>query len=71
MLQPMSLRSKDYPAWVCIECGLKASQAMGKVPPAFSVSTSHEGVCGVCGKTKAVIDPRDYFYPDFDIEEKE
>jgi len=63
-------QSKDYPEWVCIDCGTKASKAMGNLILSFSVSTFHEGVCGVCGKTKAVTEPRDFFYPDFDIDKK-
>ena len=63
-------KSKDYPDWVCIECGRKASKAMGNNPPAFEVSTFHQGTCGVCGEVKSVTEPRDFFYPDFNVEKK-
>lgn len=63
-------KSKEYPGWVCSDCGVKASKAMGNNPPSFEVSTFHNGVCGVCGETKAVTEPGDFFYPDFDIDKK-
>lgn len=53
---------KEYPHWVCADCGLKASK--GK---SFEVSTFHEGECEVCGETKAVTEARDFFYPKFDL----
>lgn len=44
--------------WVCHDCGSKAGKA-------WTVSTWHQGICGVCTKLKAVTEPRDYGYPDF------
>ena len=51
-----------YHDWVCYDCGIKAR---GRPLPDGSISTYHEGKCGVCGKTKAVTEPRDFGYPDF------
>lgn len=62
-MQRISVDNERYPTWVCSDCGLKASQ--GK---AFTVSTFHNGVCGVCGQTKAVTQPRDFFYPEFELD---
>jgi len=56
---------KPYPIDVCSECGLKASKAMGNVPPAFEVSTFHYGICDVCGIYRPVTESRDFFYPPF------
>lgn len=55
---------KPYPTWVCIECG--ANAAIEQHLPVMKVSTFHEGICGICGKTKAVTEPRDYGYPKFE-----
>jgi len=52
--------TKEYPSWVCQDCGSKASD--GKQYPQ---STWHEGVCDICGKTKPVTEPRDFYYPVF------
>jgi len=57
----------NYPTWVCRECGLEASKNTGNKPLAFQLSTYHDGVCGVCGKEKSVTEPRDFWYPDFNI----
>jgi len=59
------IKSGNYPQWVCRECGLKASR--GKC---FSVSTSHKGFCDVCGNTRLVTEPRDFFYPKFPQKDK-
>ena len=56
---------KPYPDWVCSTCGLKASKAMGNIPPAFEVSTFHYGICEICGEMKAVTEPRDFWWPFF------
>jgi len=58
---------EDYPTWVCSECGLEASRNMGNRPLAFTRSTFHPGICGVCGKEKSVTEPRDFWYPNFYI----
>ena len=52
---------KAYPHWVCHGCGIKAQ---GR-PMMDGMSTYHEAKCDVCGKTKAVTQPRDFGYPDF------
>ena len=51
---------KEYPHWVCRDCGLQASG--GK---SFTVSTYHEAKCEVCGKKKFVTESRDFGHPDF------
>lgn len=45
-----------YPAWVCSSCGAK----YGRGAPAGHVCTVHIGVCGICGKERAVTEPRDF-----------
>lgn len=52
---------KPYPTWVCLECAYKA----GGMFPQGLISTFHKGKCDVCGKSKAVTEPRDYGYPKF------
>ena len=44
--------------WVCWDCGVK----YGRVQP--RVATWHLGVCGVCGRTVAVTEPRDFGHLD-------
>ena len=44
----------NYPQWICHDCGTK----YGRKP--CGVATWHIGVCGVCGKTTAVTEPRDF-----------
>jgi hypothetical protein len=51
---------KEYPTWVCSDCGKKASKKQ------FLVSTWHKGICGVCGEEKIVTEPRDFYYPKFE-----
>lgn len=46
----------DYPAWVCLPCGNKWGRRVG----GGGVCTVHQGVCGVCGETRAVTEPRDF-----------
>lgn len=55
------MREKKYPVWVCNDCGLKASGGR-----CFEVSTYHMDKCDVCGELKAVTEPRDFYYPDFE-----
>lgn len=59
---------------ICGECGITANvltclQRYGAPPKklSFTISTFHEGVCGVCGETKHVTEARDFFYPDFSL----
>lgn len=63
-----------YPSWVCRECGIEANRKTclkkyGSEPkkPCFEVSTYHQGKCDVCGEAKMVTEPRDFFYPSFNI----
>ena len=51
---------KNYPHWVCQECGSKASKKQ------FQVSTWHKDKCDVCEKIKMVTEARDFFYPEFE-----
>lgn len=43
-----------YPEFVCFECGVKYGRHQARI------CTVHEGVCGVCGKTASVTEPRDF-----------
>lgn len=54
------MTKKPYPAWVCQECGEKASKKGQR-----SLSCWHEGKCDVCGQKKGVTQPRDFYYPEF------
>ena len=53
---------KAYPIWICPDCGLKN----GKVSTACGCYTVHNGKCDVCGVEKAVTEPRDFGYPEFE-----
>lgn len=50
-----------YPTWVCGECAEK----YGGIYNDGHVSCWHMDWCDVCGKTKAVTEPRDYMFPRF------
>ncbi len=63
---------EPYPSWVCDDCGIEANRQTclkkyGAVPikKKFNLSCYHIGKCEVCGETKDVTEPRDFFYPDF------
>ena len=63
-----------YPYEVCNECGVEANRLTclkkyKKEPKqkAFLCSTYHKGKCEICKKTKWVTEPRDFFYPDFNL----
>jgi len=57
---------KQYPDWVCQDCGLAASGGRQ-----FKYSTYHFGHCNVCDGDKIpVTEPRDFFYPEFKGHEK-
>lgn len=45
---------KDYPQWVCFECGHKYGNRKG------GLCTVHYGICGICGNEKTVTEPRDF-----------
>lgn len=53
------MKPKEYPTWVCMECAENAGKEL-RGPATFHVDT-----CGVCGKEKAVSEPRDFNYPKF------
>jgi hypothetical protein len=52
---------KYYPGWICIDCGRKYGTAYEG-----HVATFHTDLCGWCGEEKAVTEPRDYGYPDYE-----
>lgn len=44
-------------AWVCEQCG----KLFGNGRPKYiTVSTWHQGECDICGKEKAITEPRDF-----------
>ncbi len=51
--------TKDYPMWVCHDCGTKHGKYC------VGTSTYHHGICGVCVQMQFVTSPRDYGYPKF------
>ena len=58
--------------WVCADCGSKAKEeTYGKNKPPFGCSTYHVDTCSVCGKNKACTEARDFYYPVFNVEDKE
>ena len=61
---------KSYPKWVCSECGVKAIHKAGYNLSSDTRSTFHYDYCDVCGKMRAVTEPRDYKYPSFEGHEK-
>lgn len=59
---------------VCTPCGITANyltclKKYGRPPlkKAFDVSTFHQGRCQVCLEETSVTEPRDFFYPDFEL----
>lgn len=44
--------------WVCHPCGKR----YGRNPEKRTLSTFHEGICSICGETRAVTEIRDYGY---------
>ena len=72
--EPERLKANDHIHKVCSACGITANyltclKKYGQPPlkPAFEVSTFHENTCDVCGYTRMVTQPRDFFYPDFSL----
>jgi hypothetical protein len=62
---------------VCYRCGVSANVLTClkkyKNRPnqlAFTTSTYHEAECDVCGEKTGVTEPRDFFYPDFELLDK-
>lgn len=55
------MKKKEYPNWVCRDCGLKASKGRS-----FMISTFSKGKCDICGKITSITEPRDFFYPNFE-----
>lgn len=59
---------------VCSPCGVSANvltclKKYGRSPKklTFSTSTFHKGKCDVCNEETSVTEPRDFFYPDFEL----
>lgn len=48
------MRTGKYPDWVCADCGMKHGQHNP------GIATWHLGRCDICGKEKAVTEPRDF-----------
>lgn len=57
----MEIQNQVTPDFVCTEC---AEAAGGKMHPKHQ-ATWHIGECGICHKTKAVTQPRDFGHPAF------
>lgn len=45
---------REYPQWICYECGIEH----GRRTP--GLATWHLDTCDVCGKNRAVTEPRDF-----------
>lgn len=56
MAETYPKEAREYPAWACFPCGNKYGRGM----PEGHVCTIHTGVCGICGDTRAVTEPRDF-----------
>ena len=59
-------KARDYPVWVCFPCGNKYGRGM----PEDHVCTIHVGICGICGDTHAVTEPRDFGHLNLTKEER-
>ena len=46
-----------YPTYICFECGLRHCNNGNGTGRCCTV---HEGKCGICGKVRAVTEPRDF-----------
>lgn len=42
----------DYPQWICAPCGELCRPA--------GIATWRPGTCGICGRKRAVTEPRDF-----------
>jgi hypothetical protein len=60
----------EQPDWVCRDCGIKYSLRNKLVS---LISTWHDDICGVCGKSTSVTEPRDFGYlrPEWKKERKQ
>ena len=51
------LTHRQYPTWICRECGLR----YGRGVPDGHCATFHDGdACGICGNVTATTEPRDF-----------
>ena len=64
-MKKLTVASKNYPVWVCHDCAYKAQDQKQFI---FNRMTFHHGRCDICGEEKGVTQPRDYGYPNFDVE---
>lgn len=49
-----ALTEPRYPDWICLDCGIRHGRRTA------GMSSWHMGKCDVCGKWKAVTQPRDF-----------
>jgi len=45
---------KDYPVWICSECGHKYGHHSGRV------CSWHPDTCDICGEERSCTEPRDF-----------
>jgi hypothetical protein len=61
--------SKDYPAWICIQCGIEHRRNSVN-----GFATYHMGKCDICGRDDVpVTEPRDYghLWPEWQSKKKQ
>jgi hypothetical protein len=51
-----------YPKQICVFCGEEAQKDESKLKP---ITTTHTGLCNVCGDIMELASPRDFGYPNF------
>lgn len=51
----MATKNKEYPQWICMECGLKYGRK-GVV----GLATWHNDKCDICGEMRDCTEPRDF-----------
>lgn len=56
-----------YPAWICADCGTKYGRAKEGHLATFHFGNPSDplDVCGWCGKSRGITQPRDYGRPPF------
>jgi hypothetical protein len=50
------INKTEEPAWVCFGC----AENRGASVPEGHCYTVHQGICGICGTTQEVTEPRDF-----------
>ena len=66
MIKKISKDDKNYPLFVCLDCGEKASKVKCQ-----GVIKIYEGTCEVCQENKSIISTRNFGYPIFKVEDNE